>query len=135
MMDRMYCKPVVVLLKIVSIASSIGVPVYAVMQKFQLIIEQEKVDVKRFSVGWIMIGLIVLFGLRRQIWAIIKKKLNLIYFGAILFWSFAFAILIGLERVAAILPDLRTICIAGLIGTGVGQAAETVAGFLGKGDN
>lgn len=67
MMDRMYCKPVVVLLKIVSIASSIGVPVYAVIQKFPLIIEKEKVDVKRFSVGWIMIGLIVLFGLRRQI--------------------------------------------------------------------
>jgi hypothetical protein len=39
-------------------------------------------------------------------------------------------VLLWLEQVAALLPALRTICIAGLVGTGIGQVADTAAGFI-----
>lgn len=120
----------VVVLKLVSIASSVGVPVAAVLQEFPVF--KEQVGGKELSVGGVMILLIVLFGFRRQLWPIIREKLHVHSVGALIFWGLAFLLLMWMESIAAILPALRTICIAGLVGTGVGQAADTAAGIIGR---
>ncbi len=117
-------------LKIVSIASSVGVPMAAVLQEFPVF--KEQADGKELSVGGVMILLIVLFGFRRQLWPIIREKLHVNSVGALIFWGLAFMILMWMESIASILPALRTICIAGMVGTGVGQAADTVAGIIGR---
>lgn len=117
-------------LKIVSIGSSVGVPVAAVLQEFPVF--KEKVGGKELSVGGVMILLIGLFGLRRQLWPIIREKLHVHSVGALIFWGLAFLLLMCLESIVDLLPDLRTICIAGLVGTGVGQVADTAAGIIGR---
>ncbi len=117
-------------LEIVAIASSVGAPVAAVLQKYP--IWKEPVTSKELSAGGVMILLIVLFGFRRQLWPIIRDKLHVNSAGALIFWGVSFLVLMWLENISAMLPDLRTICIAGLVGTGVGQVASTAARIVEK---
>lgn len=117
-------------LKVVSVASSVGVPVAAVLQEFP--IWKEPPTGRELSVGGVMILLIVLFGFRRELWPLIRKKLRVNSAGALIFWGVLFLLLLWLENIVAMLPALRTICIAGLVGTGVGQIANTAAGFVAK---
>lgn len=115
-------------LKTVSVASSVGLPVAAVLQEFPFY--KEPVTARELSVGGVMVLVILLFGLRRQLWPVIKEKLHINSAGALIGWGIMFAVLLWLEQVAALLPALRTICIAGLVGTGIGQVADTAAGFI-----
>ena len=117
-------------LKITAIASSVGVPVAAVLQQFP--IWKEPPTGRELSVGGVMLLLIVLFGFRRELWPLIREKLHINSVGALIFWGVLFALLLWLENVVAMLPALRTICIAGLLGTGVGQIANTAAGIIGS---
>ena len=87
------------------------------------------------GVGGVMILLIVLFGFRNQLWPLVKSKLHMNSLGAIIGWGVLFAVLLSIEKIVPLLPDLRTICIAGLTGTGIGQVSDTVAGFLSKKNN
>lgn len=120
----------IVSLKTVAIASSVGAPVAAVLQEFPIF--KEQVGGKELSAGGIMVLLIVLFGFRRHLWPIIREKLHINSVGALIFWGLCFALLLWLEGIVALLPALRTICLAGLVGTGIGQVADTTAGFLSK---
>jgi hypothetical protein len=117
-------------LKLVAIASSVGVPVAAVLQEFPIF--KEPMTTKELSAGGVMILLIVLFGFRRELWPLIKEKLHVNSAGTLIFWGLSFLLILWLEKVAAMLPAMRTICIAGLAGTGIGQVANTAAGFIGK---
>lgn len=117
-------------LKIVSIASSVGAPVSAVLQEFPVF--KERIGGKELSAGGIMILLIVLFGFREQLWPIIKEKLHINSVGALIFWGVCFAVLLWLEKIMVLLPALRTICIAGLAGSAIGQVAGTVSHLLSK---
>lgn len=117
-------------LKIAAIASSVGVPVAAVLQQFP--IWKEPPTGRELSVGGVMLLLIVLFGFRRELWPLIREKLHINSVGALIFWGVLFALLLWLENVVSMLPALRTICIAGLLGTGVGQIANTAAGIIGS---
>ena len=119
-----------VVLKIVAIASSVGAPVAAVLQEFPFF--KEQVGGKELSAGGIMVLLIVLFGFRRELWPLIRDKLHINSVGSLIFWGLCFLILMWLENIATLLPALRTICLAGLVGTGIGQVANTAAGFVGK---
>lgn len=114
-----------VILKIVSVAASVGAPVAAVLQEFPVF--KEQIGGKELSAGGVMILLIVLFGFRRKLWPIIKEKLHVNSAGALIFWGLTFLLLLWLEKIFALLPALRTICIAGLAGTTVGQVADSAA--------
>ena len=117
-------------LELVAIASSVGAPVAAVLQKYPIF--KEPVTTKELSAAGVMVLLIVLLGFRRQLWPIIRDKLHVNSAGALIFWGVSFLVLLWLENIAAMLPDLRTICIAGLAGTGVGQVSHTAARIVGK---
>ena len=117
-----------VLLKITAIASSVGAPVAAVLQEFPIF--KENVGGKELSAGGIMILLIVLFGFRRELWPLIREKLHINSVGSLIFWGLMFLLLMWIEGIVALLPALRTICLAGLIGTGVGQVCNTAAVFV-----
>lgn len=125
----------VVGLRTVGITSSVGMPAVAVLNAFPIWKENTPIDGKALGVGGVMILLIVLFGFRNQLWPIVKSKLRLNSLGAIIGWGVLFAVLLTVEKIVPLLPDLRTICIAGLTGTGIGQVADTAAGFLGKKNN
>lgn len=123
-------------LRTVGIASSVGMPAVAVLNAFPIWKERDfPIDGKTIGVGGVMILLIVLFGFRNQLWPLVKSKLHLNSFGAIIGWGVLFAVLLSIEKIVPLLPDLRTICIAGLTGTGIGQVSDTVAGFLSKKNN
>lgn len=117
-----------VLLKIAAIASSVGAPVAAVLQEFPVF--KESLGGKELSAGGIMILLIVLFGFRRELWPIIREKLHINSVGSQIFWGLAFFLLMWIEGIVALLPALRTICMAGLIGTVIGQVCNTTAAFV-----
>ena len=117
-----------VLLKIAAIASSVGAPVAAVLQEFPVF--KESLGGKELSTGGIMILLIVLFGFRRELWPLIREKLHINSVGSLIFWGLMFLLLMWIEGIVALLPALRTICLAGLIGTGVGQICNTAAAFV-----
>lgn len=118
------------LLRLTSIAASVGLPVAAVLQEFPIF--KEPMTGKELSAGGVMILLIVLFGFRRELWPIIRDKLHVNSAGSLLFWVLCFLIILWMENMAALLPALRTVCIAGIMGTGVGQAATTTAHLLTK---
>lgn len=118
----------VVGLRTLSVASSVGLPVAAVLQQFPFF--KENVTARELSAGGIMVILILLFGLRRQLWPMIKEKLHINSAGALIGWGITFAVLLWLEQLATLLPALRSICLAGLVGTGIGQVADTAAGFI-----
>lgn len=117
-------------LRVLGFGSAVGIPVAVVLQKFPLwnVETNRPVDAKTLGVGGIMALLIVLVGCRRQLWPVIKDKMHITAVGALIFWGVAFALLLGVEKMIPLLPDLRTICIAGLAGTGIGQVLDTVAG-------
>lgn len=125
----------IISLRTAGIASSVGMPAVAVLNAFPIWKEETPIDGKALGVGGVMILLIVLVGFRRQLWPVIKSKLHLTSVGAIVGWGVLFAVLLTVEKIVPLLPDLRTICIAGLTGTGIGQVADTVAGFLNKKNN
>lgn len=115
-------------LKLTAIASSVGAPIAAVLQRFPLY----KITTERLSAGGVMVLVIVLFGFRRKLWPLIAKKLHITYVGEFLFWGVLFFLILWLERIVAVLPDLRTICLVGLAGSGAGQIAETAADKIEK---
>ena len=115
-------------LKTGAVAASIGMPAVAVLNAFP--VWKQSTGGVALGIGGVMIALIALFGLRRQIWPVIRDKLHLNSTGAIIGWGLLFAALLAMEKIVPLLPDLRTICLAGLTGTGIGQIADTTAGFL-----
>lgn len=119
-------------LRTVGITSAVGMPAAAVLKAFPVWKVNTPVDGKVLGVGGIMILIIVLLSFRRQIWPIVKDKLHLNATGAIIGWGVLFAALLAAEKLVPLLPDLRTICIAGLTGTGIGQIADSAAGFIAK---
>lgn len=132
MTSRTKCKIGSVGLRAVGVTSAVGMPVAAVLKAFPLWKDGVPIDGKTLGVGGIMTLLIVLFSFRRQIWPVVKEKLHLNATGAIIGWGVLFMALLAVEKLAPMLPDLRTICIAGLTGTGVGQIADSAAGFFAK---
>lgn len=112
------------------VLTSVGVPAAAVLDVFPFMTEEGTVDGVKLGIGGILVILLALFGLRRQIWPVIKAKLHVTSVWALLFWGALFGLLLGIEKMIPLLPDLRTICIAGLAGTGAGQIMDTVAGKL-----
>lgn len=117
-------------LRTLGLGSAVGIPVGVVLQKFPLWGPERVVDGKTLGVGGVMALLIVLLGFRRQLWPVIKTKLHITAIGALIFWGLAFGLLLGIERLVPLLPDLRTICIAGLTGTALGQGFDTAAGIV-----
>ena len=119
-------------LRILGVICAVGMPSAAVLETcpFWRDTVNRPVDGKSLGVGGVMFLLIALFGFRRQIWPYIQKRLSITAVGALLFWGMAFVLLLALEKLTALLPDLRTICIAGLIGTAIGQVLDTVAGLI-----
>ena len=114
-------------LRTLGVGSAVGIPVAVVLQKFPLWSADRTVDGRALGVGGVMALLIVLLGFRRQLWPVVKAKLHITAIGALIFWGLAFGLLLGIEKLIPLLPDLRTICIAGLTGTGIGQGFDTVA--------
>lgn len=108
-------------LKVLSLASSVGIPVAVVLQEFPF--WKEPPTGPELSAGGFMVILIVLFGFRKELWPIIKEKLHVNSVGELIFWGVCFAIVLWLEGIAALLPSLRTICIAGLTGAGISLVA------------
>jgi hypothetical protein len=119
-----------VILKLTAIASSVGLPVAAVLQEFPVF--KEPVSGKELSAGGVMILIIILFGFRRELWPIIRDKLHVNSTGSLIFWVLCFLLILWMENMAALLPALRTVCIAGILGTGVGQVATTAAHLLNR---
>lgn len=119
-------------LRTLGIGSAVGIPVVVVLQKFPLwnTVTNRPVDAKTLGVGGVMALLIVLVGFRRQLWPVVKAKLHITAIGALIFWGLAFGLLLGIERMVPLLPDLRTVCIAGLTGTALGQGFDTAAGIV-----
>ena len=62
----------------------------------------------------------------------IKEKLHINSAGALIGWGVTFAVLLWLEQLATLLPALRSISLAGLVGTGIGQIADTAVAFIKK---
>ena len=116
-------------LRTLGLGSAVGIPVVVVLQKFPLWGSERVVDGKTLGVGGVMALLIVLVGFRRQLWPVVKTKLHITAIGALIFWGLAFGLLLGIERMVPLLPDLRTVCIAGLTGTALGQGFDTAAGI------
>lgn len=116
-----------VILKIVAVASSVGAPVAAVLSEFPVF---KEVGTEELSVGGVMILLIVLFGFRRELWPLIREKLHINSAGALIFWGLLFIVLLWMEKIADMLPAIRSICLVGLAGTGIGQAANSAAAFV-----
>lgn len=116
-----------VILKIVAVASSVGAPVAAVLKEFPIF---RKVGAKELSVGGVMVLLIVLFGFRREIWPLLRDKLHINSAGSFIFWGVFFVSLLWMEKIADMLPAMRSICLFGLAGTGIGQVANTTAEFV-----
>lgn len=119
-------------LKVLSLASSVGIPAVVVLQKFPF--WKEPPTGPELSAGGFMVILIVLFGFRKELWPIIKEKLYVDSVGDLIFWGVCFAIVLWLEGIAALLPALRTICIAGLAGTGLSKAATAARKYVEKGE-
>lgn len=118
-------------LRAAGMGAAIGTPAAVVLRKFPLWGEAaEQSGGAVLGVGGVMVLVIVLLGLRRQLWPLIRDKLRINSIGALIFWGLAFALLLGIERIVPMLPDLRTVCISGLVGTGVGQIADTAAGLV-----
>ena len=120
-------------LKGLGVAASIAIPVSAILERFPIVVEGAP-SAKGIGFGGVVALIVVLINLRKQLWPpvsrFLKEKLHVNSFGALIGWGAAFLIILGLERAAALLPDLRTICLAGLIGTGAGQLLNTAAGLL-----
>ena len=119
-------------LKVLSLASSVGIPAVVVLQKFPF--WKEPPTGPELSAGGFMVILIVLFGFRKELWPIIKEKLYVDSVGDLIFWGVCFAIVLWLEGIAALLPALRTLCIAGLAGTGLSKAATAARKYVEKGE-
>lgn len=117
-------------LRTLGVGSAVGIPVAVVLQKFPLWSADRTVDGRALGVGGVMALLIVLLGFRRQLWPVVKAKLHITAIGALIFWGLAFGLLLGIEKIVPLIPDLRTICIAGMTGTGIGQGFDTVAGIV-----
>ena len=119
-------------LRTLGLGSAVGIPVVVVLQKFPLwnTVTNRPVDAKTLGVGGVMALLILLVGFRRQLWPVVKTKLHITAIGALIFWGLAFGLLLGIERMVPLLPDLRTVCIAGLTGTALGQGFDTAAGIV-----
>ncbi len=121
-------------LRTTAIASSICIPAAKVLDAFPLFERTEggqvTVDTVKIGVGGFMILLILAVSLRRQIWPRVRDKLHFTAGWVLVGWGIFYALLLGVEKIVPMLPDLRSICLAGLAGTGIGQLADTAAGFL-----
>ena len=115
-------------LKVFEVGSSIGIPVITIYQKFPIF--REPPSGRQLTAGGIMMLLVVILGLRRQLWPVLRDKLHLKSTGALIGWGIPFLAIWWLETITPMLPALRTICIAGLTGCGAGQAAHKVAETL-----
>lgn len=115
-------------LKVFEVGSSIGIPAITIYKQFPIF--REPPTGRQLTAGGIMMLLVVILGLRRQLWPVLRDKLHVNSGGALIGWGLLFLAIWWLETITAMLPALRTICIAGLIGCGAGQAAHTVAGTL-----
>lgn len=124
------CKAVAVCLRLLATLTSVGLPAVAVWQEFPIF--KAPVSPRELGAGGILLLLILLFGLRRQLWPYLRDRLHLRSGGALILWGLLFGALWWLEQAAALLPSLRTVCLAGVIGAGAGLIADTAAGLLSR---
>lgn len=120
-------------LKGLGVTASIAIPVSEILKHFPLV-KNGKPSAMGIGFGGIIVLIVVLVSLRRQLWPpvskFLKDKFYLNYTVEIIGWGIAFLVILGLERAATYLPALRSICLAGLFGSGAGQLLNTAAGFL-----
>ncbi|MBQ7398314.1 MAG: hypothetical protein IJW09_05770 [Clostridia bacterium] len=118
-------------LKGLGVAASIAFPVSAILERFPLVVEGAP-SAKGIGFGGVVALIAALVNLRSYIWPpvskLIKEKVHITTFVAtLLLWGIPYLIILGLERIVPLLPDLRNICIAGIAGAGGGMGLNALA--------
>lgn len=135
-MKKTASKVLASVLRKVGFTAAVAIPASEVLKRFPIwrAGEAQPIDGKSLGIGGVILAIIAFFALRERIWPVIKARLRLGAIGSILFWGVGFGILLAMERYfVPILPDLRSVCLAGVIGTAAGLMCESVAGFIDKG--
>lgn len=118
-----------VILRFAAFTVSAGLPVGAIIDKFPLWSKSEGVSVSIGS-GAILIAVVAAITFRKVIFAWIKDKLGLNACPPVVFWGIGFIALLGLGKITTIINDLTTVCIAGLVGSGLGYFLVLAAGVI-----
>ena len=107
-------------------AATAALPIAVLAAKFPMVVEKTSESVS-LSVSAVLAIIIALVTLRAQVWSRIKEKLGVKCVGIFLAWGGAWLLMLGIETIYPIVPEIRAVCIAGLAGTGAGQAMNSAA--------
>lgn len=107
------------LLKIGGLTASIGLPAWAILEKFP-VWKVENGTGKTLGIGAIMALIVAGVTFRKTILNYVKEKTGMKTAPPITMWAIIFVVLLALQAFSAFIPDLITICVAGIVGSGIG---------------
>lgn len=117
------------LLKAGGIAASIGLPAWAILEKFP-VWKAEQGTGKTIGIGAVMVLFVLLVTFRKTVWTFVQEKTGLKSAPPLMMWAVLFCVFLGLQSLIGILADLITICLAGIVGCAIGTGTTVVANIL-----
>lgn len=99
---------------------SIAVPAWAIFEKLPIWTRHDGIK-NSIGVGGVLILIITILTLRKTIFNYFKEKLKLKTAPPLFMWISLFIIVLVISAIGTIISDLKTICIAGIIGSGAGS--------------
>ncbi|MBE6693377.1 MAG: hypothetical protein E7589_01245 [Ruminococcaceae bacterium] len=116
-------------LRLAAFAVSAGCPIWVIIDKFPLWSKSEGVSVS-IGGGAILVIAVAVITFRKVIFAWIKERLGLNTCPPVVFWLVGFFAMVGLGKITTIIDDLTTVCMAGLVGSGIGYFLVFAAGVI-----
>lgn len=102
------------------IAVSIAAPAWAIFEKLPVWTKYNGIK-SGLGVGGILILIITLFTLRKTVYNYFKEKFKIKTAPPLFIWINLFIVVLTISAIGTIISDLKTICLAGIIGSGVGS--------------
>ena len=109
------------------IAVSVGLPVWAILEKFPAWHSQAGVA-GTLGIGGAMAATVALVTFKRTVFDYVKEKTGIKHAPPLAIWCALLALSFALSAAASLLSDMRSVFISGAVGSGIG----TVLNFIGE---
>ena len=120
------------LFKIAGILVSLAFPIFAVYERFPILVNEEGI-LRTIGIGGIMILFVLLIVLRRTVFDFFLKKLKLEHAPPLFIWLVLLVVAYLLVFIGNVMLDMITVLWMGFIGCGIGTFLTYIANCIAEG--
>ena len=112
-----------------SIAVSAGMPIWAILEKFPLW-REEAGALQTLGIGGVMIVAVSVITFKKTVFNYLKEKTGMKSAPPLAIWAVLLFVSFALSALADAMSDMRTVFVAGIVGSGIGTALNFIGETL-----